>query len=284
MAEFDPNASIDELLAQKRAARSPVSPAVAPEAQPPIPDVPDNASIDDLLAQKRAARASKVDSALAKGAGSTTVHLEPDGTQKMADKPLTLPDPKHMDVPETVVQGKHDPEQGSTVNVTFVEDGDTFHFKPKDGQEVPNAVKNDQGKFVCRIDSIDTPETDHSKPERGISKPGQPGGLEAKAALEDLVKKGDVTIKIAKNSSSYGRNICQVQINGVGVDEEMVRKGLAWVIGDAKKFTDASRRATLEGLQKKNFDSAQGIFGMTGSMEPYKWRRHFWPKADEENE
>ena len=98
-----------------------------------------------------------------------------------------------------------------------------------------------------------------------------------------MIDQKQVTVRIAEGSGSYGRNICQVELEGKGVDQAMVKNGLAWVIESAKKFTDASRRLTLQRLQDQSMANGTGAFGMPDNMEPFRWRQHYWPKDDQEN-
>lgn len=224
----------------------------------------------------------KVDGILAKGAGiqTGTFQLAPDGTHQPVGKPLPLP--KNMPPAQTVVQAEPGaiPEgQGRKVVVTYVDDGDTFNFDPK-GQKVPNAITHQDSKgnnvFTCRIDSIDAPEVDH-----GDGKPGQPGGPAAADYLKQMIANKEVTIKVARQDD-HGRNVCQVELEGKNIDYDMVKHGLAWVIDSTQKFDDKPRLNALMQAQDQNMIHGNGIFGQSGNMEPYKWRRHYWDHSTDD--
>ena len=258
---------------------APSPPAPVVPAATPVPAKSSESGFDlkSFLADDSEKPVSrKVDGMLSKATGnqSGTFHLDPDGSHQPATEPLPLP--KSMPPAKTVVQAEPGsiPEgQGSKVLVTYVDDGDTFNFKTD--RAVPDAKAGANGKLTCRIDSIDAPELDH-----GRDKPGQPGGKEAGDYLRKMIDNKEVTIKIARQDE-HGRNICQVELEGKGIDYAMVKSGLAWIVNNAKKFNDPPRRDALQDLQHDNFAKGRGVFGMQGSEEPYKWRQDHWAKDND---
>ena len=108
-----------------------------------------------------------------------------------------------------------------------VNDGDTFKATEKGGE----------GREVnCRIDMIDAPETAKKGRDGKPDQPGQPGGEEAKKALDDMLKAGEVRIWVSRSipgkdgkPDNYGRDFCQVEVQGKNVGMELVKNNLAYI-------------------------------------------------------
>lgn len=171
--------------------------------------------------------------------------------------------------PTTVVEanpGAIPKGQGTKVIATFRvgnDDVDTFSYKNADPK---NPVPNGGGKFVCRIDTIDGPEIAHGK------RPGQTYGPEATAYVQKLIDNKEVTIKVS-GQDDKNRDICQVEINGVGLDASLVQAGAAMIY---EKFVAPNhpRRAGLEAAQKEAKDSKRGIYGQDKPpVPPWDFRR-----------
>jgi len=113
------------------------------------------------------------------------------------------------------------------VVATFMGDADTFNatstsYKTK-GERAKKA-----GGIICRIDSIEAPET--AKPQYG--KKGQPYGEEATKILQQMVLNKEISIRVTKptdGESNYGRDVCQVEVAGKDVSVELIRAGAVWV-------------------------------------------------------
>jgi endonuclease YncB( thermonuclease family) len=178
----------------------------------------------------------------------------------------------------TMVQAKPGMQGGTKVLVTFVDDGDTYNFDPKYGIP-PGAVthRDSQGKpvFTCRIDSIDAPEVDHGK-----DRPGQVYGPEAGEYLRNLINNHEVTIKVS-GQDKHDRNLCQVELEGKGIDTEMVKHGLAMVITSARMFRNSDRMLDLLKAQNQAKAGKVGQWGMAEPpVDPAVWRFFNWPHSD----
>jgi len=68
---------------------------------------------------------------------------------------------------------------------------------------------------------IDAPET----PKNGNS--GQPYGEESTKELKKLILGQDVAIEI-RDRDKYGREVCVIRKDGLDVNREMIKKGVAW--------------------------------------------------------
>lgn len=138
--------------------------------------------------------------------------------------------------------------------VTYVGDGDGATLKRKDGSEL-----------VCRIDTIDAPET--AKPRYG--KPGQPFGEEAKRTLQGMIERKEVTVRVTKpaEEGKYGRSYCKIEVEGVGVDQKMIEAGAAWLY---RRYSDDPKLGAAEDKARKQ---KKGLWAQPNPEEPEAFRR-----------
>lgn len=142
--------------------------------------------------------------------------------------------------------------EGTKAVVSFVTDGDTF---------------NTNTGVTCRIDTIDAPET--AKAKHG--KKGQPFGEESKKALQEMILNKEVNIRIVKPADKWGRSICQVEIEGKGVDQAMIQQGAAWVY---QQFAQGTLRGeSLNALQDKAKKDKKGLWTDPNPQYPPDFRR-----------
>ena len=69
----------------------------------------------------------------------------------------------------------------------------------------------------------------------------------------------------------YGRILARVKCNGIDVNSEQVKRGLAWVYDDTKD-------AALRELQVKARAAGRGLWGANSSLSPippWKWNDFF---------
>ena len=83
-------------------------------------------------------------------------------------------------------------------------------------------------EFVTEVLDGDTFKTNHENPTvrlEGVDAPelGRPGGQEAKEDLEDLIIGKFVAVDTVA-IGAYGRRIAQVRLDGLSVNETMVRE------------------------------------------------------------
>lgn len=117
--------------------------------------------------------------------------------------------------------------QSRWVDVGTVIDGDTFHTKA--GEKI-------------RLLGINAPEIAHNQ------KAGEPRGQQAKQLLTQLIT--GKTIKLRgdiEKQDSYGRTLAQLYLrNGIWVNEQLVRSGLAYVYTFPPNIRWASRLLQAE--------------------------------------
>jgi endonuclease YncB( thermonuclease family) len=152
---------------------------------------------------------------------TTALTLNPgNGVARRSNEPVEIPQNMPWSKPVTAVQAKPGalPKGGGErALVTYVGDGDGATLRRGNGETLQ-----------CRIDTIDAPEV--ARPNYG--KQGQPFGEEAKRTLAEMIENKEVTVKVTKaiqNKDGSTRFGCQIEIEGKRVDQEMLRRGAAWL-------------------------------------------------------
>ncbi len=126
--------------------------------------------------------------------------------------------------------------------VTHVADGDSL------------SVCFEHREIRIRLVNIDAPEYQ------------QPFGIESRKSLADLCESRQARVDWAREDQ-YGRQVGQVSCDGVDVNAEQVRRGLAWVSrldqpnGSYFSAERAARRARI------------GLWADPEAVPPWKWRR-----------
>jgi endonuclease YncB( thermonuclease family) len=137
-----------------------------------------------------------------------------------------------------------------TGKVVSVADGDTITLLD---------VSNMQHRI--RLAQIDAPETSHGK-----NKPAQPFGNDSKQSLAALTF-GKIVTASCGDTDRYGRSVCSVSVDGLDVNREQVRRGMAMVY--EKYATDR----TLYSDQKTAQASRLGVWAEASPTPPWVWRK-----------
>lgn len=137
--------------------------------------------------------------------------------------------------------------------VTKVTDGDTIR------------VDLDSGNLAVRFHGIDAPETN----------PRQPGGVEAREALERLVGGVGATVEldVVTQRDRYDRAVALVYHDGVLTNAEMIKQGHAFAYREYIGQVDEDR--VFCRLEAAARSSRKGLWGRPSSeiMAPWEWRR-----------
>lgn len=131
------------------------------------------------------------------------------------------------------------------LSVAAVHDGDSL------------ALRGGHGKRIeVRLAGIDSPEH------------GQPWGDESRAALRELVSGKRVRLE-AEDTDRYGRTVARVFVGELDVNEELVRRGDAWVY---RRFASDER---LFALEKEARAAKRGLWALPAKdrVPPWKWRK-----------
>ena len=128
-------------------------------------------------------------------------------------------------------------------SVIAVMDGDTV------------MVLHEGKKIKIRLANIDAPELT------------QPFGKESRLALVKRVLKKPVHIN-SRAIDKYGRLIAELSVNGVNVNTEMVRNGLAW------EYSHFHRDKKYLALQTEAQQTYRGLWGkLERPVQPEQWRK-----------
>ncbi|MDG1687432.1 MAG: thermonuclease family protein [Gammaproteobacteria bacterium] len=127
--------------------------------------------------------------------------------------------------------------------VVKIADGDTLTILTSTNQQVK-----------VRLAGIDTPERK------------QPFGNRAKQALSSLAFQKQALVEI-ETKDRYGRTVGVVFVDGLNVNHELVKQGIAWVY---RKYTSDKRLYALESEAKQ---SKRGLWLQENPIPPWEWRR-----------
>lgn len=132
---------------------------------------------------------------------------------------------------------------------------DTFSAKViavMDGDTV--MVLRDGRKTKVRLANIDAPEKD------------QAFGKQARESLLEMVGKKQVHID-SKAVDQYGRIIGQISVDGRDVNQEQVKRGLAW------EYSHYHADKTYVALQSGAQQARRGLWAQTSPQAPWQWRK-----------
>lgn len=127
--------------------------------------------------------------------------------------------------------------------VIAVLDGDTVLVARGSGQ----AIK-------VRLAGIDAPEK------------AQEYGLASRDALRGLVLRKRVRIT-SKAVDDYGRLVAEISVGGLNVNQELVRRGMAW------NFSRFHSNPDLAALQREAQQAKRGLWAGESVIEPSQWRK-----------
>ena len=122
----------------------------------------------------------------------------------------------------------------------------------KDGDSL--VVESGGRQVDVRLADIDAPE--HR----------QPRGDEAHAALRSLVAGREVQLQLV-GGDAYRRVVAHIVVDGVDVNGELVRRGLAWVRRD---YNPAPQLIRYEDEAR---DARRGLWADADATPPWEWRR-----------
>lgn len=129
-----------------------------------------------------------------------------------------------------------------SAKVIVVIDGDTL------------VVLRNNAKVKIRLANIDAPEKD------------QAFGMDARQTMVGMVYKKLVRID-SKAVDKYGRTVAQVSIGELNVNEEMVRRGMAW------EYSYFKPGRVYMALQSEAQQAHRGLWSQPNPIAPWVWRR-----------
>lgn len=194
------------------------------------------------------------DSAPVPSSNTKSVVFSSDSVKPQAKEtqPLVVPEGTQWTEPTVVkprtTRGFAPPQKAL---VTLVQDGDTAGVKTQG--DTPQEI-------MCRLDKIDAPET----AKRG--KPGQAYGEASKKNLQQLIDGKEVAVSVSYATDDWGRNLCQIEIDGIDVSLKQLEDGMAWLYrkyGNPKEFNQAQAGAKLD---------KKGLFSDPSAIHPREFK------------
>lgn len=162
---------------------------------------------------------------------------------------LTIPLLAHAKQPIRSIDG----------TVIKVADGDTITVQDSLGTKVK-----------VRLYGIDAPETEKSNKRTGrVSKPGQPHGQEAHAALAGKVDRQRVRLDVM-NIDRYKRAVALVWLGGRNVNREMVSEGYAWAY---RHYLDRAHASEYLGAEEAARRVRRGLWQEANPLPPWEFRK-----------
>jgi len=143
--------------------------------------------------------------------------------------------------------------QGQVENVS---DGDTLTFVTTDG-----------ARLKVRLASIDAPETAH-----GNARKGQAFGEQSGQSLRDMAQGKQAELKCFE-VDRYQRSVCTVIVDGVDVNAEQVRRGMAWVYRANRRYV---RDSSLYAVEEEAKAAKRGLWRAARPIAPWDWRKDCW--------
>jgi endonuclease YncB( thermonuclease family) len=140
-----------------------------------------------------------------------------------------------------------------TAKVIAVMDGDTV------------MVLRGKQKIKVRMANIDAPER------------GQDFGKQSRESLLEMVGKKQVQIE-TQAVDQYGRIVALVSIDGRSVNQEQVKRGMAW------EYSHYHSDKTYLDLQNEAQQAKHGLWAQPDAQLPWQWRKLHPPKPSIQNQ
>ncbi len=135
-----------------------------------------------------------------------------------------------------------------TARVIVVLDGDTL------------LVLRGKQKLKVRLANIDAPEKE------------QAGGMASEQSLADLVQHQQVNVS-SRAVDAYGRIVGLVTVDGENVNEEQLRRGMAW------EYSRFHGNKAYVALQHAAQNAHRGLWIQANPTPPWEWRK-LHPRAE----
>lgn len=177
---------------------------------------------------------------------------------------------------------RSDSEQEFSARVIAVLDGDTVLILRKDvgaaaGHPPASSVRRRGagGLVKIRLAEIDAPEVGHAgmggQPPN--SQKAQSFGAASRSSLVEMVLHRQVRVHTVA-VDKYGRTVAQLEVNGLNVNEEMVRRGMAW------EYSHYHSDRRYIALQNEARQAGRGLWAQHDPTPPWQWRKQHAAETD----
>jgi endonuclease YncB( thermonuclease family) len=137
-------------------------------------------------------------------------------------------------------------------NVALADEFDAKVIAVMDGDTI--MVLHDGAKIKIRMANIDAPEKD------------QVFGMQSRQSLLEMVQKKLVHIN-SQAVDQYGRVVGLVSVDGRSVNEEQVKRGMAW------EYSHFHSDRNYIALQSEAQQARRGLWGQSSPLAPWQWRK-----------
>jgi endonuclease YncB( thermonuclease family) len=100
----------------------------------------------------------------------------------------------------------------------------------------------------------------------------QPFGSRSKQSLSDMVFNKTVTVETDKRDR-YGRELGKVLVDGVDVNLEQIRRGMAWHYKAYQRDQSADDRQTYADTENEAKNHRRGLWVDADPLPPWEWRK-----------
>lgn len=147
--------------------------------------------------------------------------------------------------------------------IVFVDDGDTVVL-----------LVDGRTQKKIRLSSIDAPESSHTNKQAG--RIGQPYSDNSGKYLAALAK-GKTVDAHCFEADRYGRDVCELFVDGRSINREMVKQGWAWanVAAHGRYLRDKS----LPSMEATARASHAGLWVGLNPVAPWEWRDVCWKQG-----
>ena len=153
-----------------------------------------------------------------------------------------------------------------TFNAAYAEEFFAKVIAVMDGDTV--LVLRGKQTVKIRIANIDAPEVGHAgmggQPPN--SQKAQEYGRESRQALLDRVLNKQVRVN-SRAIDAYGRTIAELSVDGLSVNEEQVRSGMAW------EYSHFHSNKNFIALQNEAQGARRGLWVQASPTPPWEWRK-----------
>ncbi len=151
-------------------------------------------------------------------------------------------------------------------NVLSAEEFNAKVIAVMDGDTI--MVLRDSAKIKIRLANIDAPEVGHAGmgDKSPNSQKDQAFGLASRESLLEMVRKKQVRIN-SQAVDQYGRTVATVLLDGHNVNEEQVRRGMAW------EYTHYHGDRGYIALQSEAQQARRGLWSQSSPVAPWQWRK-----------
>lgn len=137
-------------------------------------------------------------------------------------------------------------------NIAYAEEFSAKVIAVLDGDTV--LIKRTGGLVKIRLAEIDAPEK------------AQAFGETSKRSLSGMVLGKQVNIA-SQAVDQYGRMVAHISINGLDVNAEQIRRGMAW------EYSNFHSNQALIALQEEARQVPRGLWALSNPMPPWDWRK-----------